>query len=332
MQVIKRSEHISKLLDSIDLLYSIASERQVNKYPIVLDNTFKGLLDKFYVFGDINYRVNYKNAEYDKIKTKKDNNTVLVAFSGGKDSTALALYYKDKGYNVILYHLKGINLTYKDEYITAQQIANKLNIPLVIEEIQLQGKQEWVEHPMKNMIIANRMIDYAVKNNLPTNISFANFRNSSLYYDPFDVCGGDCKEMWEAYQTIIRRIIPRFKIMLQFDNMGDSLNMLFKHKEVATMPQSCIGAYRYREYLKGKNEAKYKIELPPHRCGSCWKCAVEYIAYCDHDLYEYNKAYYEHCLDVLVRTCKQEKQEKYTRASVWGNYFLYPIEESKYFN
>lgn len=332
MQVIKDSKHIHKLFDTIDLLYATVSERQVNKYPITLDKAFKGLLDKFYVFGDINYNIQYKDVEYSKIKTVKDNNTVLVAFSGGKDSTALALYYKDKGYNVILYHLKGINLTYKDEYKTAQEIAVKLELPLVIEDIQLQGKQEWVEHPMKNMIIANRMIDYAVSHKLPCNISFANFKNSSVYYDPFDVCGGDCFEMWEAYQKIIRRVIPRFKILLQFDNMQDSLDILFKHKDVATLPQSCIGAYRYREYLKGRNEAKYNIKLPQHRCGSCWKCAVEYIAYCDHDIYEYNKAYYEHCLDVLVRTCKQEKQERFTRRSVWDNYLLYPIEESKYFN
>ena len=101
--------------------------------------------------------INFKNG----ICTVTKTNNVVVCFSGGKDSTALAVKLKQEGKNVFLYFLKGINKSYSDEYIRASNIASLLNLPLFIDEVHLSGKNMFKENPVKNQVIATLAFNYA---------------------------------------------------------------------------------------------------------------------------------------------------------------------------
>ena len=53
----------------------------------------------------------------------------------------------------------------------------------------------------------------------------------------------------------------------------------------------------------------------------------------DHDVLEYNEAYYKHCLDILKKTDKKENGIPFNDIeTLWEGYFLYDIKESKYKN
>lgn len=337
MQYIEQKQYIPKIFQDINSLYRYTSviEHTTTLLPSSFSDCFKSLIDLFNEHAKTSYNVSYKHTKYKRIKSKRlsNNGRAIVCFSGGKDSLATVLRLKEQGYQVWLYHLKGINQTYKDEYKTAERIAEMLGVPLISEEIKLKGSHEWTEHPMKNMIIANNALWYGIRNNITVNIYFGNFLSSSVYTDSFEVCGGDCKEMWSAYEKIIQQVIPNWHMGFILNNFQDTIETLVRHKEYLSFVQSCIGPYRYREYLHKNNQTKYGIELPEHRCGSCWKCCLEYIVFCDYEVYTYNQEYYKHCLEILKKTLQKENRIKLKRLEdVWHEYCFYDIGKSKYFS
>ena len=336
MQTVNHEKpNIHPVFDSIERFYAFTSERgpRTSLLNAVFPQSFEELYKLFTEYGKTNYDVKFNVRQWDKLKlTQYPKENVIVCFSGGKDSVATALHYQKCGYKVFLYHVRGINKTYKDEYKTVEQLAEYLDLPLEIEEVQLQGNHCWVEHPMKNMIIANMAIQFGIEQNIGTKIAFGNYYTSHIYNDPFEVCAGDDIEMWRAYERIIKEIIPNFKMYIPLRNIQTSYNAINEQPELLKMIQSCIGPYRYREYLHNNNEKKYEIELLPHRCGSCWKCAAEYIWYADHGKLQYNEQYYKHCINILRKTLKAENGINYhSERLVWQQYMFYPIKKSKYF-
>ena len=326
--------NLNPLFTEFEYLYAITSERhnvQNQLIPPAISNIFIPLLHLFQDYGNAEYHVKFHEYHVNKIKLEKySKKNIIVCFSGGKDSLATALYYMQKKYDVHLYHLKGINKTYKDEYLTAKKLAEMLGLPLYTDEIQLKGEQEWTEHPLKNMILANMALQYGIRTGIGTNIAFGNFYTSTLEEDPFDVCGGDCKEMWQEYNKVIQYIIPGFEVCTPLQNFQTTIDILCKYPEYISYTQSCIGPYRYREYLHKNNQIKYNIELPEHRCGSCWKCCLEYIIFCDKGIYDYNEAYYNHCIDILQTTLYKETGIKYNKNDTFNHYIFYDRSQSKW--
>lgn len=332
--IVHKYKNIHPIFDQFDRLYALTSVKQNRNTLLsqVFHTSFASLIELFHTYGKTNYQVNLTGCHVGKLTAAKRKKVITVCFSGGKDSLATALYYEKKGYVVFLYHLHGINKTYKDEDKAAKQLAQKAELPLHIEDITLTGNQDWVEHPMKNMIIANQALQWSITQGYGTDIAFGNFSTSTLLEDPFDVCGGDCREMWQAYEEIIDNIIPGFHIHTPLENFQSTIDILLEHKDLIHYTQSCIGPYRYREYLRTNNMSKYKIQLPAHRCGSCWKCCLEYIIFCDNDVYEYNEKYYKHCLKILQNTLYKETHRKYNLDETWEHYVFYDKNKSKYFD
>lgn len=335
MQYIRRTNsHIHPLFDEMELFYAALSENPENKaenriVPLVFDTSLKPIQEVFNQYTDMEFDFQYKNKHYAKLTLPKfDAKNIIVCFSGGKDSAATALYYKKKGYNVFLYHVKGINKSYPTEWVYAEQLAEHLKMPLITENVSLRGNHCYVDHPMKNMIIANMALSYGIRNHITTKIAMGNYTTSHLEDDPFEVCGDDDIEMWEIYNRIIQKIIPRFKIYLALTNIEDSMNTLAENPNLLPYISSCVGAYRFMEVNKRHNKEKYGIELVGNRCGSCWKCAYEYIYLTDHGVFDYNEEYYKHCLDVLRQTIKRERGRKVTREEAFNTYFFYSLEKS----
>lgn len=336
MQNIKHSfTNIHPFFTDIERLYSYTSELDKPKalikptFPI----EFKPYIELFNKYGACNYKVAYIPSKYDILKVDKDESKdMIIAFSGGKDSTATAVYYKQHGYNVYLYHALGLNPSYPDEWKRADEIASYLDVPLIKEKFSTEGKKDFIEHPLKNIIIVNGAIQWAIKNDKALNIAVGNYTNpnvASLNANPFYICGDDCLEMWEAYEKSLQNVLPNFKINMCLDSLESTLNILKDDMQLFEMTQSCLGPQRFRQWTHDKNESKYNIKLLKHRCGSCWKCAYEYIWLADHDLQEYNKEYYKHCLDVLVKEEKREYGYEFVDwETLWKDSFSH---KSKYF-
>ena len=330
-KVIRQYNNINPIFDDIDKLYTFTSEKKrTGLIPLMLPDVFKPLLSLFEEYCYTNYQVTYKKVNYGKIKAFGNKN-MIVCFSGGKDSIATVKYYMEHGYNVYLYHMKHINPPLYDEVDAAKELSEYWNIPLFVDSVKLSGKHDYVEHPMKNMIIASGALQYGIREGIGTNIAFGNYTTSSLDYDNFEFCGGDDIEMWDVFNKIIRCVIPRFKMHVVLDNLGQTLTTVCQDSDLMEMSVSCLGRASMRVYWHDWVYNKFGVQLPKHRCGRCYKCCIEYIYMADHDLQTYNADYYRYCFNNLKKNVQREDGIKYTDNEVWEHYFFYDIEKSKLF-
>ena len=330
--VIRQNKNINPLLDELDRFYSVTSEKtyKVGLIQFTFDTVFKELQELFNSYTDSVYDFSFVNKSYERVKCPNGSSkNIILCFSGGKDSIAAALNYKNRGYNVYLYHMKHINAALNDEWKICQEIADYMHLPLFIDTIKVSGHHDWVEHPMKNMIIANGALSYGVRENIGTKIAFGNYYTSSVKYDNFEFCGGDDMETWRVYEHIIQKIIPNFRIYVYLKNLGTTLNTICKYLELLNMSVSCIGRASMRTYWHDWVKKKYGIEIPKNRCGRCYKCQVEYVYMADHGLQKYNEEYYKYCMRGLKRNVKRELDSKYIGwYEVWNSYFFYPMDKA----
>lgn len=331
----KEYRHLHPIFSEVEKLYSVTSERAVQKSNALIkpkfDESFRYLCRLFRDYGDVDYKIDLTDKQYKKLELQQfDKKNIILACSGGKDSAAAILHYRSRGHNVHLFHVLGINKMYPDEYKSVQAIANHLSVPVHFEKIHFEGKLPFPEHPMKNMIIANAALHYGITNNITSKIAFGCYASGVLCNENFYYSGDDSAEMWCAYEDIVRRAIPKFRIYLGLQNIQNTYRWLEADKTLLALCRSCIGAHRFRQYNHDNNEKKFGIKLMPNRCGSCWKCAVEYIYMTDHDVLEFNEAYYEHCLRILKRWVKSEGgiQCKFD-SDLWGGLLKYSAKMSK---
>jgi len=230
----------------------------------------------------------------------KDDKFVLCCVSGGKDSLATVLHYLENGYNVHLYTLKGINRGYPEEYKSAVNWANALNLPIYVDTIKISGKKYWVEHPLKNQLIATLALAYCLDNNLPATVAFGDYQDETADKSNFGVNWTDNINLWEAYNDFLKGFVEaRAEIPLEKELVG--LELIDKNANLLPLIQSCLMTVRDRESLRQKNQNKYGLKILPNRCGSCYKCCLEYIYFCDHKKLEYNEDFYKHCLEILKK-------------------------------
>jgi hypothetical protein len=295
----------------------------------VFDSSFADLCEVFDMYVNLPIPT-LQDKNYEPLKLPEyDEKNVIVCFSGGKDSIAVAKKLRDEGYNVFLYHAWHINPSFGDEHKCAQEAADVLVLPIYLDDIRLSGHHVYMEHPMKNMIIANGAIHYGIREGIGTKVVFGNYTSSTLDDNPFDRCAGDCMDMWDYYSVIIQRIIPDFCVTAYLENVGDTLELITHDRELLDVSLSCLCRHSLRQYRHDWVKSKFGVDLPKRRCGSCYKCCVEYIYMADHDLIEFSEDYYKYCLSQLYKVCSAEGIGLFFLYELWHEYFFYPIEESK---
>ena len=329
----------SRLFGMIESLYAYISDFDYmfeDEQVLWLDESFKPLCDilqeRLLQFRSPIFKKFDLPNVYNTFTSQKNWDTkckeVTVCLSGGKDSAATALYFKNHGYRVHLYHAAGVNKAYGDEKKAAQSIADYLGCDLFIDTFNLSGTHQYIEHPLKNYIIANGALHYAMAKGYAPVLSFGNFYKSTLDMNEFEVCGGDCIEMWFTYADIIRTIIPDFEIKIPLATNGDTFDILKTDWKLFTLAVSCMSPYRFRAHWKHRTEQTFGLRLFDNRCGCCWKCCTESIWLMDVGKMEYNEEYYKHCLGVQISAILKENDEKVDVEGAWNNYMFYPIEKS----
>lgn len=326
-------KNLSRIFVLIETLYTYVSDTEYMFDDVLwLDDCFKDvcqiLEERLLVFN----KPLLKKFELPRIPVKNcdTGREITVCLSGGKDSAAVAYYYKKKGYKVHLYHAAGVNKAYGDEKKAAHEIAKYLGCDLFVDNIALVGTQKYIEHPLKNYIIANGAIHYAMAKGYAPRIAFGNFNQSHLDDNAFEVCGGDCIEMWDAYVKIIHRVLPEFELEIPFGTNADTFNLLTEDWELFSRAVSCMSPFRFREFWRRRSEKLYNVSIFNNRCGCCWKCCMESMWLMDFDKVDFSPAYYSHCWDILERTVYKETGHcAESTQAVWDYYMFYPIEKSK---
>lgn len=309
-------------------MYSIFSninlvEDVCKQYPIDIGTNKLVELISFGANKSFSITYNYEN-EYDITPNAQNNDNVVVCFSGGKDSTAAALLMREKGFNVTLYYINGINKSYPNELERAKKIANYLCMPLFVEKISQKGKTTFHDNPIKNQLIASMALDYAIDNNLSHTIVFGDFYTDNIHNSSFLEAWSDCIEMWKEHKKYVRHFVPDYDIKIPFKNYIETMDIISKDKTLLNIVQGCVLPHRFRESVRKNNEKKFGIELLPQRCGSCWKCCTEYIHFADIGVLPYNKKFYKHCLNFLKNKMDVLRPHiKERDLSVVYNAFLY---------
>ena len=288
--------------------------------------------DIFNEYGECERHLTYTSQEYDaeviNAECKKKN--IIIGFSGGKDSTATALYFKKKGFNVYLFHVHGLNKFFPQELESAKAVAKALDLPLIVQNVKLQGKSLYPDHPLKNIIIANMALQWGIENDIGTRLGMGNYYTASVEDLEFATAGDDAIEMWQAYKSVIRKFIPSVRVETPLMNLSSTLELFEGERELLETAQSCVMTYRFKAKHRERIESTYGVKLLPNRCGCCWKCAVEYIYFADKGMLDYNEQYYMHCIEVLIHTVwKETGYFPHSIEYVWGVYLFYPIEQSK---
>lgn len=335
MQTVQHDyKNMHPIFDAIERFYSYTSELDHSQKLVfpTFDTAFKGLAETFadYVSMPNPTLLDKKYTPLDL--PKYDDNNVIVCFSGGKDSIAVASKLKDSGYKVFLYHGWHINPSFSDEVDCAKEAAEVLGLPIYIDDIRFKGHNDYMEHPMKNMIIANGALHYGIQNGIGTRIVFGNYSTSLLADNAFDRCAGDCMDMWKHYDTIIQRIIPDFAVEAQLEHMGETLELIANKPDLLNASLSCLCRHSLRPYRHDWVLNKFGVDLPNHRCGSCYKCCVEYLYMADHDLITFSEDYYKYCLRQLYKVCRAENVSVYSIFDLWNRYCFYSFTESKIYN
>ena len=324
-KIIHEVDNIHEIFDDFDLLYTLLSQKEPDNSLIMatMNSNFEYLVSLFENTG-WHGNISLNHYDYSYLSVPRNEKNIILCFTGGKDSVATAQILKEQGYNVYLYYMRGINPTFTDEYKIALECADYLNLPIYIDSCTLCGHHDYVEHPMKNMIIANGALQYGISEGLTVQIAFGNYYTSSIEDDNFEFCGGDDIEMWEIYINIISSVIPGFEMKIVLENLDETLSVVCKDSKLLDHTLSCLCRTALRPYWHERMSNKHNVKLPKYRCGRCYKCCVEYIYMADHDMTEYSDSYYKYCFSNLRRNYEKEHGKKTgTVDNVWNNYFLY---------
>ena len=338
MQTIKHKDGYKNahwLLDEVERLYADLSceyEPVATLFDDAYDDSLQGVYDLFIDNCDTLLKpCKFESKQVDEVQLPQMlDNAVIVCYSGGKDSLAVVRHYQQLGYDVYAYHIKGLNKTYTDEWKIAVEASKQYGFKLVLDEVGYRGNHMWVEHPMKNMIMANMALSWGIANRITTKIAVGCFQTAYVDLSSFAVCGGDSIEMWQEYDEIVQRFLPNFQIEIPLDDGHAAYRIIEKEPNMLKYVISCMTPNRFRKLFRERTIRNYTVDLLPNRCGCCWKCALEYIWFADVDVLEYNEKYYIHCLEVLAHTLAQEGNEIYDLYDVWEYYlFDHPMSDSK---
>jgi len=233
--------------------------------------------------------------------TSSNASRVLLAFSGGNDSTAVALRLRDEGKEVSLFHVVGVNTSYPNETEVARSLAKTLGMPFIQVEARRHGKTDFFEQPTKDQLIMAMMVDHGEAegiNIFATGNESLNFaKDCNILYN-----WSDSVEMHEAAAEWFRARMPTYSVVWGTTGRGDSINTIAKHDtKIFEETICCLLPYRYQAVRKRGNEVKYGITLGPNRCGSCYKCCGEYLCRLGMGVADFeDMAFARHCYDLFV--------------------------------
>jgi hypothetical protein len=223
------------------------------------------------------------------------NNKIAIAFTGGKDSTAVAIKAKGLGYEPTLVYIKGINKPYPQERLHAEKIAQYLKLPFTELVFDMKLKCDYPDHPFKNQMIIMMLSDYCVQHGIG-NIALGNkecdtIQNCNLLTSFTD--------SYELFQTI-QNCIP-VKLCTLLENEQDSFSWI-TDIFLWELIHSCVIPDFRRPMIRKANIKNFGSNvLLSNRCGTCWKCSLEYLVLSVKGMLPFNEAYAEKCYNNYVK-------------------------------
>lgn len=246
-----------------------------------------------------------------------------VCFSGGKDSVAVALRLRRKGYDVKLAHIAGMNrATAAEETEATEALAKALNMPVSIMAVKQIGKMGWVENPIRNNFILALTADIMVPRGVRT---FALGTMLSHKYDPKNADTGlsDAVEIIDATADALAGGIRNFEVLHLLKSNSDSMREVINiAPELLPIIRSCLTRKVWRTAHRNRIQKKYGVKLMEGRCGICQKCASEWLHMLAFGMEKENAGMEEYSGNVLHRRYEEHYIGRKTERADALAYFL----------
>lgn len=251
----------------------------------------------------IKWNTEVTSKDYDfTISSIEENNKVMLGLSGGLDSVYFMHVLKDKGYDVTAVHIAGLNKSYaKAEAEQAKKIAEMAGVHFINVNFNA-PTQCFPDNPFKNQLILSIMLDIGSKRGI------YRYAVGSDWTTPLKeaVVGftiTDSIEVNSEFWNGVKNHFPQAELIFigSTEKKYERLQYLYKnHLNSLQNVSSCISPLRFRQHLHEKNSKKFGINLMKNRCGSCYKCCMEYILLVHAGLLKKKNDYYEHCWNTLA--------------------------------
>lgn len=227
-------------------------------------------------------------------------NKIMVALSGGLDSAYLMHRLIEQGYEVTALHVAGINKGQAiEEAKAAREAATKAGAHYR-QAFFKPPRNVFPDNPFKNQLIMSIMLEAGARDGI------CKYALGSDWTTPLEdaVVGftiTDSIEVNRGFVDGIRAKGQKCDLVFIDDDVKKQgrIEHLYR-KDALTTVSRCVSPHRFRTHLHNSNEQKYGVTLMPGRCGSCYKCAMEYLLMADAGLVEANRGYTEHCWDILA--------------------------------
>lgn len=231
----------------------------------------------------------------------KENKKIMIGLSGGLDSVYFMHRLIDDGYDVTAVYIDNVNRTSaKTEVKQARKIAREAQVPFFNIKMKF-PLQTFPENPLKNQLILSVMLDLGIKKGI------YRYALGCDWTSPLeDAITGytvtDSAEVNKYFWEGVKKHFPQAELIFlnEEEKKYKRYDYLYKnHYNSLLNVSSCISPQRFREKLHKINKKKYKLELWQGRCGSCYKCSIEYILLVETKHVLKNSKFYDHCWDIL---------------------------------
>lgn len=284
-------------------LYNIFNQKLFNKYidcPKEYETWINLIYDKF----NQEHPIIRNTGLPSKVTLNTSSNTVLLACSGGLDSCYQLLQLQNIGYDVILYHIKGVN-TYENGQATKSMIefAKAANVELVIPEFHRNYKsnydKSWAENPIKNQMIYFTMIDYCKEHGINKICMDVGWK-FPIETTMAGVDVADAPENTVECINALKLTVENLEFLkLPFVHKIDKIKQLDK-KGLFQYVYSCLGQGKFNKYRHDIVERKYGIKLYPNNCGCyCRKCASHNIMMHYDGMHKYPEEFIDACWRIM---------------------------------
>lgn len=237
------------------------------------------------------------------LKKPLKNSSIIIGASGGLDSCYSCLKAKDDGKNPVLVHFKGLNKNYPKETEQIQLFAKINNFPLYIINVTHNGKDYFPDNPFKNQLILTALteigITLGIQNIMLGATGTFHISNSKIGFNVTDTI-----ENYNTFLIGLKYYYPLIELQFLDSNVTKYQMLEYiveNHKNSLSYICSCISPNRFVMMLHNNNQKKYNINLLKYRCGSCFKCAMEYILLYEIGYYN-NIEFLYHCYEVLAKS------------------------------
>lgn len=256
-----------------------------------------------------------KEYEYPLVKFQA-NKKMLIGLSGGLDSVYLMHKAIDAGYEVTAVHVAGLNgkSIAKVELASAQRLANIAGANFISVNF-MQPPQEFIDNPFKNQLILSMMLDIGITKGI------YRYGLGSDWTTPLSEAATgytitDSIEVNKGFWNGVVKHIPEAELCFINENEKkyERLKYLFtNHRESLENVVSCISPIRFRGLYRKQNIKKYGVDLLPGRCGSCYKCCMEYILLAEAQLIKKDARFYEHCWTALATSQTAHRPDLFSK-------------------